>query len=265
MTLYYYLKKLPTFLLFSFLVGNLSSRSYAKIIYTDVNPDTTIAGGFGSFPLDLDNNSNSDYIIWLITPSDVTIISPDSNEVLGAYISMNLLPYALNLNDTIDSTQTDWNDNNGGHMQLSPGGSGQWNGVTDRYLGLRFYIGNDIHYGWVRLDVSSAGTQFTVKDYAYEDVKEKGILAGATTFTNVSGVSPLIQHALFTQLENKLLITIPSNEQLIEVRLFNIYGRLLLAQNLSSNVITMPAIQRGMYLIHLQTSNSIFTEKIILH
>lgn len=61
---------------------------------------------------------------------------------------------------------------------------GPWANVTDRFLGLRFKIGQNTHYGWVRMDVS-ANPAFltiaaTVKDWAYESVPGAGIHAGDT-------------------------------------------------------------------------------------
>ncbi len=47
------------------------------------------------------------------------------------------------------------------------------------YLGLRFTIAGETHYGWARLSIPSAAG-FTLKDYAYNSVPGEGILAGQT-------------------------------------------------------------------------------------
>jgi hypothetical protein len=52
-----------------------------------------------------------------------------------------------------------------------------------RYMGVRFSIGSETHYGWVRLTVycSGGGTiGGTITGYAYEKVPNKGIAAGQT-------------------------------------------------------------------------------------
>ena len=49
---------------------------------------------------------------------------------------------------------------------------GDWNNVNDRYLGLRFQIGGNTHYGWARLDVSvDSQAYYTahLTGYAYND------------------------------------------------------------------------------------------------
>jgi hypothetical protein len=56
-------------------------------------------------------------------------------------------------------------------------------GVTDRYLGLKFKINGQFHFGWVRLTIRTRkGGQFTatLTGYAYETIPGKAIIAGAT-------------------------------------------------------------------------------------
>jgi hypothetical protein len=56
---------------------------------------------------------------------------------------------------------------------------GQWNNLNDRYMGLKFGDSNgDLHYGWIRLDVSKSPASITVKDYAYEVQNAVAIKAG---------------------------------------------------------------------------------------
>jgi uncharacterized membrane protein YjfL (UPF0719 family) len=56
---------------------------------------------------------------------------------------------------------------------------GKWNGgPTVAYVGVRFDIGGSLHYGWIQLQVDD-GCNFTILDYAYENVANTPILAGA--------------------------------------------------------------------------------------
>ncbi len=56
---------------------------------------------------------------------------------------------------------------------------GPWRNVTNRYLGLRFLINGETHYGWARLSVTS-GCRYrvTLTGYAYETVPDKPIDTG---------------------------------------------------------------------------------------
>jgi hypothetical protein len=56
-------------------------------------------------------------------------------------------------------------------------------GVRDRYLGLKFAIKGETHYGWARLNVKVGGQSIlkaTLTGYAYETVPNKSIRAGQT-------------------------------------------------------------------------------------
>jgi hypothetical protein len=67
-----------------------------------------------------------------------------------------------------------------------PSDNGPWKGnVRGRYLGLKFIIGGQVHYGWARLNVSyktgSNGGKYlqaTLTGYAYETIANKPIIAG---------------------------------------------------------------------------------------
>ena len=48
----------------------------------------------------------------------------------------------------------------------------------DKYIGLKFKIDSNTHYGWVRVNVNKYSTAITIKDYAYEDIPDLGIKAG---------------------------------------------------------------------------------------
>jgi hypothetical protein len=58
---------------------------------------------------------------------------------------------------------------------------GQWTQVTNRYLGVKFLIKGQTHYGWVRLSVDNANRNTgTITAFAYETVANKKIAAGIT-------------------------------------------------------------------------------------
>ena len=62
-----------------------------------------------------------------------------------------------------------------------------------RYLGLKFLIGREVHYGWARADVRGQPPHViiaTLTGYAYETVPKKPIIAGKTKGTDVITVRP---------------------------------------------------------------------------
>jgi len=59
--------------------------------------------------------------------------------------------------------------------------SGAWKNITREYLGLKFYIHGQAHYGWARLNVTLTQTGFVyalLTGYAYETVPNKPIITG---------------------------------------------------------------------------------------
>jgi hypothetical protein len=66
---------------------------------------------------------------------------------------------------------------------ITGGGYGAWFNVKNGYLGLRFKINGQIHYGWARLNVHS-NQRFrivaTLTGYAYETQPDTPIIAGDT-------------------------------------------------------------------------------------
>ena len=69
--------------------------------------------------------------------------------------------------------------------------AGNGEGVQNRYLGLKFVVDGEVHYGWARLSVSlGQQRQFgdvsgTLTGYAYETVPDKPIIAGRITGPDV--------------------------------------------------------------------------------
>ncbi len=69
-------------------------------------------------------------------------------------------------------------------------------GVRNRYLGLKFVIDGEVHYGWARLNVTLGHQQQlddvvgTLTGYAYETVPDKPITAGRITGPDVITVQP---------------------------------------------------------------------------
>jgi len=60
-----------------------------------------------------------------------------------------------------------------------------WANVTRRYLGVRFQINGETHYGWARLSVKVANARVVagLTGYAYETIANQPLKAGQTTGT----------------------------------------------------------------------------------
>jgi hypothetical protein len=70
--------------------------------------------------------------------------------------------------------------------------SGNWANVRNRYLGMKFLISRNYHFGWARLSVACSGDGIspTLTGYAYETIPNKSIIAGKTKGKDVIVYKP---------------------------------------------------------------------------
>jgi len=67
----------------------------------------------------------------------------------------------------------------------------QWCDAKDRYLGLKFDINGEPHYGWARFTVvEKVEVTATLTGYAYETIPNKAIIAGKTKGPDVITLQP---------------------------------------------------------------------------
>jgi hypothetical protein len=158
----------------------------AEVIYTPVQ--VTI-GPNQPYGLDLNNDGIVDFTLknrtWNTTSGwywNFFVQHPGGNEVAG-HIAAYGFPWAYALAsgmriDKVDrhfvagrATMVNYVYNWDGRFS-----KGSWLNVNNRYLGLKFKIEGQVHYGWARL--TTQGGSVTLTGYAYETIPNKAIKAG---------------------------------------------------------------------------------------
>jgi len=243
-----------------------------QIIYTDIDPDFS-GGGSGSFHLlDLNNDTTTDYVIFGIGAPGVAIYaySSNPNSFVGEQPAYTY-PWALNNGDPISAGQTTWFSayNNVGTLNYAScyvaggGGGSNWCGVTDKYLGLRFNIGLNTHYGWARLDVSFAGDSFTIKDYAYNSTPNAPINAGQTLGVEEFGGNIF---ARITCVDR--IVTISQLQGDASFRVISITGQVVKegTTNLETQDISLETLSGGVYVVEVSdlNSNGVIRKKVAI-
>ena len=164
---------------------SLSSSGQGTIVYN--NPaDIPV---FGSDPyfynLDLNGDGTTDFVL-RASNAEFMVIPTAQNAVLGTLAPPpNLVGavgafgfgYAISLAPV---APRQWIQAGVAPVfgSYGPSFAYEWRGVkSDAYMGAQFYIGSEIHYGWVHLRVFRNGGY--IKEWAYDTVAGQGILAGA--------------------------------------------------------------------------------------
>jgi len=236
------------------------------------------------YPLDLDNDGNVDFRIYGFgigggtTSAGLAIFNGSLNQGLPIILSNSFLgsnatfvyPFALNIDDIIGPVQNTWFSafNSNGSMNFNNcnegmGGS-NWCGVSDKYLGLRFKIGANTHYGWARMDVSADAFTWTVKDYAYHLDPDTTILAGQTTTLGINDnyLSKIKVVAL-----NKS-IGIYNLPAATDYKLYNMAGQELMKGTTENKDYAIEAtnLSSGVYIVELSDakSNTVIRKKVVL-
>ena len=279
-------KRVAQYGAFSIAIAGMTDAN-GQIQYTDIVPDHD--QDMGSYLLNVNSEGSlmdaiDDFEIRLIDSSDLRIRPlTGNNEVLGnPYSSGSLFyayPFALSKGDIISGSPStgSWFNNSlmgggGSIMDLNYSSCvrGNWcidslTGVMDKYLGLRFNIGGNTHYGWARLDVGGSGSNWVIKDYAYNTTPLASIDAG-------EGMPPLsINDNVFSNVKIVALnksIALYNLPQQTNYRLFSITGQSVLNGKTDTNthVIEANTLSSGIYIIELKNAitNAVMRKKIVL-
>ncbi len=249
----------------------LGANANAQIVYTDVDPDETLSGATADYDLDMDNDGMMDFQIQLTvgtSSNSVRIVPMTGNEVLGSYTAGWMYPFPLNANDAIDSQQATWNGTaNGGYLTMAwaytTGATyGNWFGMTDKYLGLRFIVGSSYHHGWARLDVNSDGSSFTIKDYAYNSTADAAINAGQTAASIDEGL--LKDVSVYTYGKTLFLNMNGNDIDNGNIRIINMIGQEVVSNGITSNnmEIKLENLESGVYVVAIETAEGSYTRKV---
>lgn len=171
----------------------LAPPAGAQVIYT---PTHVVIGFNSGYALDLANNGTTDFIIHGATSANCSTFFSEllAKPVIGNALEARLfdgenLARALPAGQAIGPSQRFTAEGLRGGIVMgeaisSPGGGqvlGSWVRAVNRYLGLKFQIDGQTHYGWARLNAYIAlhtRMQVVLTGYAYQAQPNTAILAG---------------------------------------------------------------------------------------
>ncbi len=179
----------------------LMQPSQAKVVYTGTHK--VIGNGVG-YNLDLNHDGTIDFTIQnnkggsCTTDSchyfeQLAITAPKSNDVVFNVFGAVAMKGGMAIGP---KRRFDGGFKNMAYVAITSQPFGSWINVKNRYLGLKFKIKGETHYGWVRLSVQLEPflkIRAILTGYAYETVPDKPIVAGRKKETD-GGADSLRQH-----------------------------------------------------------------------
>jgi hypothetical protein len=258
-----------------------AAGAQAQVVYTDVNPDYSHDApqnnGFAVYPLDLNNDQTIDFVVAskdsLYADSTMlrfTLAAPygAGNAVAGETPSNYDYALALDMNSMVDST-LNWiaaTNTMAYNVDSSNPYNENWNGVTDKYLGLKFVVGGNTHYGWARLDSYAIGDSVVVKDYAFEATPNVGIMTGnmgaSLTETQIDNLIKFVNQA-----NNTVQVVVNGNLTNGVVSLVSATGQVVSTDAITEKTfsVDMNNLSSGIYMVNVSFNEGTTTKKIIVH
>ncbi len=158
----------------------------AKIIHTDLGAGVTLDTDGATFDIDFDGGG-AEFTIFFGTISynrvNVSFASTKASW-RGRNFWGNNGAEALSNGDDVNAGSQWGHSNFGassyyGNMASSYDTSGNFLDTSGKYIGVRFDIGGNTHYGWIQVNVPGVPDSATITGYAYQDTADAQITAGA--------------------------------------------------------------------------------------
>jgi hypothetical protein len=174
----------------------LTPSAEAKVVYTPTNVVMTT-----SLPIDLNNDGIVDFSLALFPGYNGAhrILLDVTPQVAGNGVRSNGAGAACGFFGVPVGPGEKFGTNSyyghgvfmAGFFQYSHSSSnGAWANVTNRYLGFKFLINGQVHYGWARVSVTNQLRTVILSGYAYETTPDTTIIEGHTHTTSASNIAP---------------------------------------------------------------------------
>ena len=219
---------LSTFFLF------IAFNTQAQVVYTDVNPDSLVSS---NYELDLNNDGTPEFLIEKTTDGGIDIVQAtglsNQDSLIGYYAGFPAItgyPSALSSNEVIDGTSTfvDEGVMGGDHELIME--DADWPDGFNRYLGLKFNISGEVHYGWAKIKISTDYVAFTITEYAYNATAGAAINSGVVSVEENTSVTEMTVFPNPVS-ENATLSFYVNDESEIDFSVYDLNGKLILAES----------------------------------
>ncbi|MCH7535503.1 MAG: T9SS type A sorting domain-containing protein, partial [Bacteroidetes bacterium] len=133
--------------------------------------------------------------------------------------------------------------------------SGNFLGQLSKYIGVKFDISGDTHYGWINIDMASSGNFLMVNSYAYNDVPDQAIKAGQTVGIADQELNDVSIYGYGNQ------IHISGTKGKTEI--FDLQGQQVHQEGINGS--TSITLKEGIYLVRVTSEGRSVTKKVYLN
>ncbi len=270
----------------------------AQVVYTDIEPDVELHENYNAAFIDMDDNGSMDFVLlktsgsyshWDGSEYDLRFAHKfwagpyiSQNEIAGSSVTHGegyfptYKPYALSFGSMIDENLS---------FQYAPsqimaygfytgstwiGYFGAWApDVNDKYIGVRFIDETScLHYGWIRCSTTDTLKTLIIKDFAYEEKCEAGIVAGDTIgdTTSIAIYEINSLQADVYSFNKSIFINLNEFVNEIEIHIYDLNGKMIYSDQVvnSSTQIELNEAN-GVYFVELIDGEKKFRKKIYLN
>ncbi|MFN0275389.1 MAG: T9SS type A sorting domain-containing protein [Chitinophagales bacterium] len=275
-------KKLAAYSAMAGAFVSAASSADAQVTYVDLEPDEELEIGAVYF-LDMDDNGDDDFLFQVASTSggswsfarvfgSVTTsaysFGNSTNRVVG--YSGAFLPYgsALDEDEVIDEDADFLETYAVAFLASIYGGItyGAFADQDDKYLGVKFDIDGEVHYGWIRLDATVGPVSATLKDYAYQATAETAINTAQTEDPVAINTIDPSKLSIYSYGNTVNLVVNNLNAENGEVKIFNMQGQVIFTAPLNAKgmQITMPFAAEGTYTVKATSVEGVMSQQVFL-
>jgi len=241
--------------------------AFSQIVYTDVNPDTTVNEFLTGYGIDFNHDDKLDVHIVLLdnvgvwvmmlipdNNTDVTNVVYDGEEVTilekEDYISDNSPLYQLG---------EGWGGLLYGYWE-NDGAYGNWvDTQEDKYIGINFHVGYTPFYAWINISTivyANDDMEFTVHAYAYNSVPYEGIEAGDTGQGVAVDEIADSQNGLFPNPATDYF-SLQNTDDIKSIRIYDITGKTIKEiYHFQQQQFDISDLIHGLYFVNITTTNN---------
>lgn len=282
----------------SIVIGSFASAQ--NVQYTDVNPDVILTKDSLPYIVDFNNDTGPDMTFQVaffngsgsstyngipftfVYNGSQAGVQPGplggvQGQVIGSSSTFGVT--ALNSGDAISAS------NNFGSQSAALGvkgivtvpafsfnyniNQGEFLGVSEKFLGMKFSAGGNIHYGWVRLSLDTldpSGLKLTIHDYAYNSNPDQSINAGDMPGVgSISGVA-LEKKVTFKQFLDRIVVNVTPDLIGSELVLSDMSGKEIYSVEVEDVEVKAEYtnLNTGIYFATLRTSQGDISKKVYI-